>query len=312
MSSLTIWKEATDMSFGFRSVLLGAAVMLLGPGAAYAQTRISPPSTGAQPRSGMAQAAGADAQVGAGSTGAEAGVGAGTTGAGAEAQVGSGTTGAGAQVGAGPGGAQAGVGAGPVGAGVGVGATPTPGAAAQVGAGPVGAEAQVGAAPGMQMEGQAAAYPPMEWQAHRLIGGHIGAALPIATIAHDSEFIGDDFVDLGLSSGVAARINPCWSFDFEFIAYDALKSKRGPTRLLVDPGVFRAWGSFALGLRAGVMVGGPNVNNFGLIPVLYQHVPFSERSPAGMYLELDLPVFVNDAHENRVTFTPQVQVGASF
>lgn len=292
------------MTLGLRSVLLSAAAVFTASGVAHAQTAMAPSHGAAQTGVGLTQSAGAQAQVGAGPS------------AGAQAEVGAApSASAGAQVGVAPGaGAEAQVGAGATpGAQAEVGATTAPPLTEPAGPPPMeGAEVQAGVAPGMGMQGQAEMYPPRPWQKHRLIGGHIGVAVPIVTVADDTEVIGDDYFDLGLSSGVAARINPCWSFDFEFIAFNALKSKRGPTRLVVDPGIFRAWGSFAMGLRAAVVVGGPNVNNFGLVPVLYKGFQFSEDSPVGMYLELDLPVFVNDAHENRVTFTPQLQLGTSF
>jgi hypothetical protein len=144
------------------------------------------------------------------------------------------------------------------------------------------------------------------------VGGHIGIAAPIAVVAHHSSVIFDDFIDLGLSSGVTARLNPCWAFDFEFVVYDALKSKGGPSRLVVEPGVLRTWGTFSAGLRAAATVGEPDLNNFGLIPVVNQKFKFCDYDPLGWFVELDLPVFVNDGDSNRVTFSPQVQTGASF
>ena len=154
--------------------------------------------------------------------------------------------------------------------------------------------------------------PVRHWELHHPLGGHIGVAAPIAVVAHHSRVIFDDFVDLGLSSGVTARLDPCWAFDVELVVYDALKSKRGPSRLVVEPGVLRTWGTFSAGLRAAATVGEPSLNNFGLVPVLNQRFKFCDHQPLGWFVELDLPVFVNDGANNRVSFNPQVQTGASF
>src|SRR5512143_182164 len=67
-------------------------------------------------------------------------------------------------------------------------------------------------------------------------GGHLGVAIPIVTVASDSTVIFDDFFDLGLAPGITIPFNRCWSFDFEFVAYDHFKSRRGPTTFVLDPG----------------------------------------------------------------------------
>ena len=129
-------------------------------------------------------------------------------------------------------------------------------------------------------------------------------------MATDSKVIFDDFFDLGLAPGITIPLNRCWSFDFEFVAYDHFKSRRGPTTFVLDPGVVFDWGPLSTGLRAAVAVAGPTTNNFGLIPIINKGFPIYERLK--WFIELDLPVFFHDAHTNRVTFTPQLQTGVSF
>lgn len=146
---------------------------------------------------------------------------------------------------------------------------------------------------------------------HKMMpGGHLAVAVPIVQVAHDSSVIGDDFVDLGLAAGVGIPFNRCWSFDLEMVMYDHLKSKRGPTTFLLDPGVIYHAGPWGLGLRTGMNVGDNIPNNFGLIPLINFGCPICQR--ANWYVELDLPVFVNDGRNNRVTFTPQVELGVKF
>jgi hypothetical protein len=153
---------------------------------------------------------------------------------------------------------------------------------------------------------------PMEMEASELPppGGHLGVAVPIAVLGHTSTVIADDFFDLGLAPGVTIPLDRCWSFDFEFVAYDHLRTKRGAPTFVLDPGVVRNWGPFNAGMRVAVAVADGSVNNLGLIPIINKGFRVHDR--LNWFIELDLPVFFSDARDNRVTLTPQLQTGVSF
>src|SRR5689334_13399000 len=84
----------------------------------------------------------------------------------------------------------------------------------------------------------------------RTVGGHLGFALPILTIASsDTTVIGADFVNVGITPGITVHLDEHWSVDFEFIAFNKWKSGTSTTTFVVDPGVVYSFGSLAAGLR---------------------------------------------------------------
>ena len=102
------------------------------------------------------------------------------------------------------------------------------------------------------------------------VGGHLGIAIPIATIASTSTAIGADFVTIGITPGISVNLDKHWTIDFEFIALNELKNTPAATTFVVDPGVVRHFDAFALGLRLATQVGSPT--NVGLVPNLRRSV----------------------------------------
>lgn len=122
------------------------------------------------------------------------------------------------------------------------------------------------------------------------IGGHLGMALPLATVSSRSTVIGEDFATIGLTPGITVHLDEKWAIDFEFIAFNELKNTPAATTFIVDPGIIRKFDGFVLGLRVATQVGAPT--NSGLVPIVV--VPFKIGQRAVYFVELDIPLFVRD------------------
>jgi hypothetical protein len=125
----------------------------------------------------------------------------------------------------------------------------------------------------------------------RTVGGHLGFALPILTVASpENSLIGRDFVNVGITPGITVHLDEHWSVDFEFIAFNKWKNGTTTTTFVVDPGVVYSFGSLAAGLRVATEVGAPR--NIGLVPILVK--PFALGNGVSYFVELDLPMFLRD------------------
>lgn len=132
---------------------------------------------------------------------------------------------------------------------------------------------------------------PVQIEKYPRVGGHVGGALPIVTLAKNSTAIGADFVTLGLTPGITIHLDDKWSIDFEFIAFNELKNTPAATTFIVDPGVVRNFGPVSAGLRVATQVGA--ATNIGLVPILV--VPVVKLSKRVSYfIEGDLPLFLRD------------------
>lgn len=122
------------------------------------------------------------------------------------------------------------------------------------------------------------------------IGGHLGFAMPIATIGSTSTAIGADFFTLGVTPGITVHLDEKWAIDFEFIAFNEIKNRTPATTFVVDPGIIRKFDGFVLGTRVATQVGAkPNI---GLVPIFVLPFKISER--AVYFVELDIPLFLRD------------------
>lgn len=122
-------------------------------------------------------------------------------------------------------------------------------------------------------------------------GAHLGMALPILTIgAAETTTIGSDFVNVGLTPGLTLHLDEKWALDFEFIAFNDLKSQGARTTFVVDPGILRKFDGFVAGLRVATQVGAPT--NAGVVPIFVLPFKLSDRSV--YFVELDIPLFVRD------------------
>lgn len=142
-------------------------------------------------------------------------------------------------------------------------------------------------------------------------GGHVGVALPIATLGEDTTVIGSDFFNLGITPGVTVHLGDGWAVDLEFIAFNRFMDLPQPTTFVVDPGLVRKFEGFALGGRVATEVGA--ATNLGLVPIVV--VPVTKLRPGVSYfVELDLPLFLRaDAQGNLdPSLTILFQTGAAF
>lgn len=120
------------------------------------------------------------------------------------------------------------------------------------------------------------------------VGGHVGIALPIVTVADESSAIGADFVNVGLTPGITVHLGDKWALDFEFIAMNRFKGGAQQTTFVVDPGLVRKFEGFSLGGRVATEVGA--TTNVGLVPIFV--LPVAEVAPGVKYfVEADVPVF---------------------
>jgi hypothetical protein len=115
--------------------------------------------------------------------------------------------------------------------------------------------------------------PPSAAPSPRMVGGHIGIALPLITFhlnhptgAKSSTSISDQ-TTIAVPIGISVHTAPNWVVDFETIVGNTIKpiNALGGTGLTVDPGIVYTGGPVALGLRLKFDIGGPP--NVGIIPL---------------------------------------------
>jgi hypothetical protein len=141
------------------------------------------------------------------------------------------------------------------------------------------------------------------------VGGHLGVAVPIVTIANPkTTVIGSDFVTIGITPGISVNLDEHWTIDFEFIAMNEVKNTPAATTFVVDPGVVRHFDALAVGLRVATQVGA--LTNVGLVPIVV--VPFKLSKQFSYFVEGDIPLFLRydgTKMEPSVTFLFQTGVG---
>ncbi len=107
--------------------------------------------------------------------------------------------------------------------------------------------------------------------APRMVGGHIGVAIPLVSFHHlgKTTQTPSDQLTLAVPIGITIHMSPEWVVDFEEIVGNAV-SPAGGTGVTIDPGVVYVGGPVALGLRLKWDVG-TNVN-IGLIPLIHKGI----------------------------------------
>ena len=137
----------------------------------------------------------------------------------------------------------------------------------------------------------APAPPPTANDGYPRIGGHVGAAIPIVTLAKQSTAIGADFVTLGVTPGVTVHLDENWMIDFEFIAFNEVKNTPAATTFIVDPGLLRKLGPVVAGVRVATQVGAPT--NIGVVPIVVVPV-VKVTDKVSYFVEADVPLFLRD------------------
>ncbi|HLK90638.1 MAG TPA: hypothetical protein VKZ18_12125 [Polyangia bacterium] len=105
--------------------------------------------------------------------------------------------------------------------------------------------------------------------APRMVGGHIGVAVPLVSFHHlgKTTQTPSDQLTLAVPIGVTVHMSPDWVVDFEEIVGSPVRPA-GFTGVTIDPGVVYVGGPVALGLRLKWDIGS-NVN-VGLIPLIHK------------------------------------------
>ncbi len=148
--------------------------------------------------------------------------------------------------------------------------------------------------------------PPAPKKDYPRVGGHVGLAVPLVTIADPVTAIGADFTKIGLAPGVTVHLNERWSIDFEMVAYSDFWGSAAVSTLVIDPGVVYHFDWASVGLRTAVHVG--QTQNWGFIPIILKGFPIGDGTTK-FFVELDLPLFFNEAG---AALTVQPQAGIAF
>jgi hypothetical protein len=150
--------------------------------------------------------------------------------------------------------------------------------------------------------------PPAPARTFPPVGGHLGFAIPIATVGGNNVLMGKDYFSAGLTPGITVHLDEKWAIDFEFIAFNEMKNTPSATTFVVDPGIIRKFDGFVAGLRVATQVGAPT--NAAVVPIAVLPIKISERLV--YFFELDLPMFLRDngrKPEGTVTFLFQSGFG---
>jgi hypothetical protein len=137
----------------------------------------------------------------------------------------------------------------------------------------------------------------------KMVGGHIGVALPLVTVSKETKSIGDQFTILN-PIGIGFKVSPHVAIDFETVVGTPIHPT-GTTSLVVDPGVIFGFGKLALGVRLAFQVNA--LANVGLIPLVnYGLVDFDGGT---WFVEAAFPTFYQD-HE--IAFNVVAHTGVAF
>ena len=117
------------------------------------------------------------------------------------------------------------------------------------------------------------------------VGGHVGVAVPLVTLADPVTSISDQFTILN-PIGIGFKTSQHVIVDFETVVVSPV-DPAGTTGLVVDPGVIYDWGGVATGARVAFQIG--NRVNVGLIPLV--NVGLADLGGAKWFVEGAFPIF---------------------
>ena len=121
----------------------------------------------------------------------------------------------------------------------------------------------------------------------RMVGGHVGAAVPVVSFhsVGKGTMTPSDQLTIAVPIGVSVHVSPVLVVDFEVIAASDVRPWGG-TGLTIDPGVVYVGLPVALGLRAKFDLSANA--NFGVIPLVHKGiVDFGE---ANWFVEAAFPI----------------------
>lgn len=139
----------------------------------------------------------------------------------------------------------------------------------------------------------------------RTIGGHVGVATPLVTLASKTRTIADTVTVLN-PIGVSVKLNQNVVVDFEMVVATPAHPT-GSTGLVIDPGVVYNWGPFATGLRLAFEL---NANsNVGLIPLI--NMGLVDLGSATWFVEAAFPTFLSDG-DDKLALNAVLHTGVGF
>ena len=121
----------------------------------------------------------------------------------------------------------------------------------------------------------------------RMVGGHVGAAVPVVSfhsVGKTTQTPSDQFT-IAVPIGVSVHVAPAWVVDFEVVAASDVKPW-GTTHLTIDPGIIYVTDAVALGLRTKFDVSSDA--NFGLIPLVHKGIV--DVGYANWFVEAAFPI----------------------
>jgi hypothetical protein len=140
----------------------------------------------------------------------------------------------------------------------------------------------------------------------KTVGGHVGAATPLISIAKTTTNISDQFT-LAHPIGVTVKLSEGVAVDFEAVMANPIHPT-GKTSLTVDPGVIFAAGPVALGLRLAWEVNAST--NVGLIPLINRGL--MSFGSATWFVEAAFPTFYRDLPGDKYVFNVVLHTGIGF
>ena len=121
----------------------------------------------------------------------------------------------------------------------------------------------------------------------RMVGGHVGAAVPLVSInsvGKTTQTPSDQFT-IAVPIGVSVHVAHLWVVDFEVVVASKVKPW-GDTGLTIDPGIVYVGAPVALGLRTKFDVS--SNANFGLIPLVHKGIV--DIGEANWFVEAAFPI----------------------
>jgi hypothetical protein len=121
----------------------------------------------------------------------------------------------------------------------------------------------------------------------RMVGGHVGAAVPVVSFhsVGKTTQTPSDQLTIAVPIGVSVHVAPVWVVDFEAVVASDVKPWGG-TGLTIDPGLIYVGPPVAIGLRAKFDVSANA--NFGLIPLIHKGIV--DVGEANWFIEAAFPI----------------------
>jgi hypothetical protein len=154
--------------------------------------------------------------------------------------------------------------------------------------------------------------PVVENHATRMVGGHIGVAVPLVAFhinqpegAKGTTTISDQFT-IAVPIGIGVHLSPDWIVDFESIVANDV-SPWGAAGLTIDPGVVYTGLPVALGLRVKFDVAPLANANVGIIPLVNKGlVPIGD----GMwFVEAAFPITATKTQDLSIAIVAHTGIG---